>query len=326
MAGGVQLRRTAVAVVLLLGLLGAGPVPTADRASLEARWAEPGSRFAIVDGVRLHYVLEGQGPPVVLLNASYMGLPSWRPLAERLKARYRVLRLDFPISGLSGPEPDGRYSIDRHVQLLGALTQRLGLERFALVGTSSGGIVAFRFAAAAPKRVTRLMLIGTAGLPRTAATDPLRSRGSAPGSDSSPRPRNFWQANLAANFGDPGRLPAWLVDLAYDLNRRDGLEAESQLFLEGFRTGNPRAELARVTAPTLILWGEANTTVSPLEADVVEHWMTAAPTLVRKYPGVGHYPYVETPDRVAADLAAFLDGRLDGELRVTARLKPDERR
>jgi pimeloyl-ACP methyl ester carboxylesterase len=313
-------KRRSFMAAAALALIAAAPVAVADRATLAARWAEPASRFAVVDGVRLHYVLEGKGSPVVLLNASYMGLQAWRPVAERLAARHRVLRLDFPISGLSGPEPDGRYSIDRHIELLDALTRRLGLDRFALVGTSSGGIVAFRYAGQAPARVSRLVLIGTAGLPRTATTDPLRGRRASDGAG--PQPRDVWQANLAANFGAPERLPAWLVDLAYDLNRREGLASESASFLKTFRTGDPRRELARVTAPTLILWGEANATVSPLEADVVEHWMTAAPTLTRKYPGIGHYPYVEAPGRVAADLEAFLSGKLDGELRVTARLKP----
>jgi len=295
--------------------------PVATREALVSRWAEPGSRFVTVDGARIHYVLEGQGEPVVLLNASFMGLQSWRPVAEKLAATHRVLRFDFPGVGLTGPDPVDP-SVDRNVALLGKLTAQLGIDRFTLVGTSSGGIVAFRFAAAEPRRVTRLMLINSAGMPRTAATNPLRRDAAGNFVAEGPRPRAFWRQSLAGNFGDPKRLPDWLVDVTYDLNRREGLEAEGKLFLKGFATGDPRAVLSRVTAPTLILWGGANITVSPLEADVIEHWMTSAPTVTRKYPGVGHYPYVEVPDLVLADMEAFLAGRYDGDLRITARLKP----
>ena len=295
--------------------------PLATREVLVSRWAEPGSRFVTVDGARVHYVLEGKGEPVVLLNASFMGLQSWRPVAEKLAATHQVLRFDFPGVGLTGPDPVDP-SVDRNVDLLGKLTRQLGIERFALVGTSSGGIVAFRFAAAQPARVSRLMLINSAGMPRTAATNPLRRDAAGNFVAEGPRSHDFWQKSLAGNFGDPTRLPSWLVDVTYDLNRREGLEAEGKLFLKGFSTGDPRASLSQIRAPTLILWGGSNITVSPLEADVIEHWMTSAPTVTKKYPGVGHYPYVETPDQIYADLEAFLGGRFDADLRITARLKP----
>lgn len=315
------MRRLALAAAVVLATAAQAAEPVATRDALVARWAEPGSRFVTVDGARVHYVLEGSGEPVVLLNASFMGLQSWRPVAQQLAATHRVLRFDLPGVGLTGPDPVAP-SIDRNVELLGKLTAQLGLDRFALVGTSSGGIVAFRFAAAHPERLTRLVLLNSAGMPRTAATNPLRRTATGQFAVEGPRSRDFWRSSLAGNFGNAARLPAWLVDLTYDLNRREGLEAEGATFLKTFSTGDPRSVLSRVTTPTFIMWGEANITVSPLEADVIEHWMTSAPTLTRKYAGVGHYPYVETPDPIARDLGDWLAGRLDGDLRITARLRP----
>ena len=55
------------------------------------------------------------------------------------------------------------------------------------------------------------------------------------------------------------------------------------------------------------------------EAEVQSSWMTAAPTLIRKYPKLGHYPYMESPAEVEADVIAFLSGRYDGDLRQTVR-------
>ena len=56
------------------------------------------------------------------------------------------------------------------------LLAHLKLTNVSLVGTSSGGIVAFRYAALNPEQVARLVLINSAGMPRTAATNPLRPR------------------------------------------------------------------------------------------------------------------------------------------------------
>ena len=53
-----------------------------------------------------------------------------------------------------------------------------------------------------------------------------------------------------------------------------------------------------------------------LEADVFARWLSNAPALVKKYPGVGHYAYIEEPEAVSRDIADFLTGRLDAELEL----------
>jgi predicted ester cyclase len=69
--------------------------------------------------------------------------------------------------------------------------------------------------------------------------------------------------------------------------------------------------------------GLDNQTVVHLEADVFQHWLINAPTLKKKYPGVGHYLYLEIPEQFNKDVADFLAGRLDGELRRTQRRSVD---
>jgi pimeloyl-ACP methyl ester carboxylesterase len=205
--------------------------------------------------------------------------------------------------------------------VLDELTRKLGIATFALLGTSSGGPVGFRFAAENPDRVTRLILINSAGMPRTAVTNPNRLRGTALGRWITER----WQTKatlregLAANFTSMPP-PAWLVDMNYEIGRRQGQRQYRDLFIRNFKTGDPKAVLGKVKAPTLILWGLENPTVMHLEADVMSLWLTSAPSLVIKYPKVGHYLYMEIPDQVAADVLAFLDGAKDVDLRVTQRV------
>ncbi|MEH6552282.1 MAG: alpha/beta hydrolase [Pseudomonadales bacterium] len=69
---------------------------------------------------------------------------------------YRVVRLDLPAFGLTGSVPSGNYSIDRYLMLVDSLMDQLGIERFAIAGTSYGGLVAFRYAGTRTDRVPLL--------------------------------------------------------------------------------------------------------------------------------------------------------------------------
>ncbi len=314
-----------VAAVALLVISAPWLLPERQQLSLqtlESRYATPASRFADLDGLRLHYTDEGEGPVVVLLHASFMDLRSWDSLSNYLKPGYRVIRLDLLASGLTGHEPNDRYSFDRNLELVDQLTQRLGIREFALLGTSSGGIVAFNFAARYPERVTRLILVNSAGMPRNAKTNPNRGQGNPLMSWLSRRyqTRGMVRDNLATNFVEPHEPPQWLVDRSYDMRLRKGLQREGALLLRNFSTGDPQAVLSGVRAPTLIIWGLENQTVFHLEADVFRAWLTGAPSLVKKYPGVGHYLYLEAPEQFEKDVGDFLAGRMDQQLTTCQRV------
>ncbi len=315
-----------IAWIVAIALLGLGAAAVALRngafditlADLATRYQTPESRFLEVGTARVHYRDEGAGPVVVLVHASYMNLRTWDSLTAALKASHRVIRLDLIPAGLtSGATSD--LSFERNVEVLGALVDHLGVARFSLLGTSSGGTVAFRYAAQHPERVERLILVNSAGLPRTPVTDPNRPRGTAIERwiNKYHRSRDYWLANLSKQFSGGSAPPAWLVDMVYDMNRRAGGVQQAEVSMRNFSTGDPQATLARVVAPTLVLWGVGNITVDHLQADVFQHWLRNAPTYVRKYPKVGHYLYLEIPDTFNRDVAAFVDGELDSELRVT---------
>lgn len=293
-----------------------------DRQELTRRHALPTSKFVSIDGTPIHYVDEGQGPVVLLMPPSFMNLRAWDGAAADLSRDFRVIRLDFPVVGLSGPDPKADYSTEHFLQLTRGLMEALSIPRFSMVGTSSGGTIAFQYAARWPEQVERLVLINNAGLPRTAATDPNRARGSAIERWllAKYKPRSYWKDSLDSQMGTGKPAPEQFVTLVYDLNRRSGLGADGKIMIKQFRSEDPQAVLSKVRAPTLILWGKRNITLSHLEADVFEHWLTGAPSMVRKYDELGHYPYVEAPELVAGDIRSFLRGERDGELAQSTRV------
>ncbi|VWX60318.1 alpha/beta fold hydrolase [Sphingorhabdus sp. 109] len=294
-------------------------------ADLRAKYETSASRYLDVDGVPLHYADEGQGEPVVLLHASFLNFRAWDGVAaELVRNNYRVIRPDFPSLGLSGIDGKslngGRVDFfNRNAEVVAKLLEKLQLDKVNVVATSSGAIAGSRYASYFPDRVSRLVLINSAGLPRTVQSDPNRDRPEErKWSKMKIKPPEFWANLLSRNFFAPDMPPEWLVTLAYDVNRR-AENADPGAY--NFKTGDPRPIFAAITAPTLILWGQSNPTVMHLEADVIEHWMTGAPTTIRKYEGLGHYPYIENEDVVMSDILAFLDGKLDDELRQTQRVK-----
>ena len=162
---------TMAAIVVLVALLGAAWLWTPDkaRAALEATYARGSGDFVQAAGLRLH--VRDSGPPagnpgaqtVILLHGFGSSLHTWEPWAQGLAGDLRVIRFDQPGAGLTGVDPTGDYSDERGMQVLLALLDQLGVARASVVGHSMGGRLAFRFAAAHPGRVDKLVLVAPDG-------------------------------------------------------------------------------------------------------------------------------------------------------------------
>ncbi len=118
-----------------------------------------------VGGVRLAYNDDGQGPAVICLHAIGHGASDYARLSLKLRARYRVIALDWPGQGRSGAdsEPPSPW---RYAQLLEAFIEQLKLDRVVLIGNSIGGGAALRYTAAHLQRVRGLVLCNPQGLDR----------------------------------------------------------------------------------------------------------------------------------------------------------------
>jgi pimeloyl-ACP methyl ester carboxylesterase/DNA-binding CsgD family transcriptional regulator len=118
------------------------------------------------DGVRLAYAVHGSGPPLVVVSCWLSHLqhdwqsPVWRHFLDELGAIATVIRYDERGFGMSDWDVDD-FSLDARLRDLEALMDRVGHERFAMLGMSGGSSVAMAYAAKHPERVTRLILYGT---------------------------------------------------------------------------------------------------------------------------------------------------------------------
>lgn len=314
------MRKLVVGLAALAGLLALAflllRTPDEPWAALRADYASPASTFLeVAPGFRVHVRDEGarDGPALFLIHGSNTSLHSWEPWVEHLGDRLRLISLDLQGHGLTGPTPDGCYTPDCMADTIEAVRERLGIERMAIAGSSMGGNVALSYALAHPERVSHLILVGSSGAPvradrplpigfRIARLPVLREVAAHV------TPRSVIARTLEQSVSVQSVVTDAAIERYWRLLRAPG---NRQATIARFSQGIPQrsaAELAPLRGiPTLILWGEADALI-PVSAAL---WFKAAlpDSKLIVYPGIGHLPQEEAPDRTAADVAVFLAQR-----------------
>jgi len=281
--------------------------PDKRRAALEAKYAGPPSEFVEVTGVRLH--LRDTGPrnarAVLLLHGFGASLHTWDAWAELLSADRRVVRLDLPGFGLTGPDPTGDYTDARTVRVLAALLDRLGIPRASVVGSSMGGRIAWTFAAAQPERVDKLVLT---------APDGFASMGRAYGE--TPKvplsmsllpyvlPAPLLRPMLARAYGDPATLTDEVFTRYRDMLLAPGVRRAIVARVEQSVLADPVPILRSIRAPTLLLWGERDALV-PF-SNAVDYTAALPDSAIASFHDLGHVPHEEAPARSLEPVRTFL--------------------
>ncbi len=300
--------------------------PDTDAAEMRAKYGGPPSQFvAIGDGVTVHLRDEGpkDAPAIVLLHGSNADLHTWEPWVAALKGQYRVIRFDQVGHGLTGPDPAHDYSRDNYVADVLEVADTLGLKQFILGGNSMGGKHALAFAVAHPNRVAGLVLVDGSGGPMLdmATGQPETKKKDSGGGNIGFKlaqtpginllveqitPRSLIAQSLEQSVSVKAVVTEAAVDRYWELLRYPG---NRRATLKRF--GYPydpltEAEIAAVTTPTLILWGEEDRLI-PVEAG---QWlakvMPNAQLVV--YPAIGHLPHEEAVPETLASLTAWLQG------------------
>jgi len=293
------------AVALLTGA--ALYTPDRDRAALEARYLASPDDLRSVDGVRLHVRDEGprEGEPLVLVHGLGSSLHTWDPWVQSLSTTHRVIRFDLPGHGLTGPSPDGDYSDSRTHRLLVALLDSLQLPSVTLIGHSLGGRIAWSFAAEHPERVARLVLIAPDGFASPGFEyDRPADVPAVLGLMRWVLPAPLLRANLTPAYADPARISEHVFQRYQDLLLAPGNRDATLARLRQTVLRDPTERLRRISAPTLLLWGELDAMIPVSSAADYERLVPNAQVV--RLPALGHVPFEEAPAVALAPLRAFL--------------------
>jgi pimeloyl-ACP methyl ester carboxylesterase len=304
-----------LALILLLALLAAVALSWApDRSveSLKGRWAPPPSTFVTLQGMQVH--LRDEGPrddpePIVLIHGTSASLHTWDGWTEALISQRRVIRMDLPGFGLTGPAPDGDYRMTRYADFIAALLDQLGVRRAVLAGNSLGGGIAWRTAVQHPERVSRLVLVDASGYPLQSTSVPLGFRLAQiewlKPVMSKLLPRRMIESSVRNVYADPAKVTPELVDRYHELTLRAGNRESLTQRMKLRETDAQSAGLIKtIQQPTLIVWGAQDRLITEASGQRFHQDITGSQYVVLD--GLGHVPQEEDPARSVAPVLKFL--------------------
>ena len=273
--------------------------------TIKELYADGASRFIEIEGTPVHYKDEGRGPVLLLLHGTSSSLHTWDGWTRSLKGEYRIVRMDLPAFGITGPNATGDYTVESYIKFLDAFTQKLGITKFHLAGNSLGGLIAWRYALARPAKINKLILIDAAGYPMRFEVFAIKL-GRTPGLNRIVRwctPRLLVEKSIKDAYGDEGKVTPELVDRYWKLLLREG-NREAYMREVNAKRIDYSARIKDISAPTLIMWGELDRWI-PLEYGRPFQKDIRGSRFIL-YPGVGHLPMEEIAEKSAQDARAFL--------------------
>ncbi|MFP4187561.1 MAG: alpha/beta fold hydrolase [Acholeplasmataceae bacterium] len=273
--------------------------------------------------IKTHYQSYGNDddPVIVLLHGAFSSSHTFMPWADRLQeAGYRVLLIDLPYHGLTGGFSDRITSLRRSAAVVKAVIDHLEIDSVAIGGNSMGGGVSWYFTSEYAEKdgfsVSHLVLIdavhpemsyeeGREGLPGI-----MRTR-FVSGIVSQMTPKFLLEFLLNGAYGSERKPDEETVTRYYELLRRSGnrqsILRNTQEEQHGIDDTERLDTIREWGIPTLVLWGEEDTWVDQKYAYAFQESLDLAADNVLVYPGLGHVPMEEAPERTFDDLIAFLE-------------------
>jgi pimeloyl-ACP methyl ester carboxylesterase len=243
-------------VVIILGLILYSPdIPVSN---LMSKYANQYSKFIEIDGMNVHYRDQGKGETIILLHGTGASLHTWDKWTDKLKNSYRVIRLDLPAYGLTGPHPENKYSISEYSEFLNSFVNQLKLNDFILSGNSLGGSISWYYASVYPEKVQLLTLLSPGGFLNNDNESPLVIKlARAPVINKILRyvtPRFFIKNTLEEVYYDENKLTDLKIDTYRDMILREN-NRKSFISRSLLKPKDHTNRLKLISAPTQIIWG-----------------------------------------------------------------------
>lgn len=269
---------------------------------LKAKYANSDSKFIQIAGSTVHFKdvgLRNDSLPLVLIHGTGASLHTWEGWTKALINEKRIITLDLPAYGLTGPNSNEDYSVEQYVKVVDSLLLKLGIKKCIIGGNSLGGFVSWNYAIQYPSKVNKLILVDAAGYKLTSKSVPIAFKMAQwPFINSAflyITPRIVIEKSIKNVYYDERKVTDELIDRYFELSLREGNRkafitrmTKNKVFSENI------SELVKtISIPTLVLWGE-NDKLITLESAYKFHKDLPNDTLVI-LPRLGHTPMEEDP-------------------------------
>ena len=295
-----------IAVILMFGHR---DIPLND---LKIKYANSNSSFIAVNGMDVHFRDEGLKTdiiPIVLIHGTGSSLHTFNEWSDRLKKSHRVIRMDLPAYGLTGPFPDENYTMANYTAFLKDFLIALNIKQCVLAGNSLGGAIAWNFTLEQPSMVTKLILIDASGYPIVSKSVPIAfNLATIPLINkllTFITPRFLVRSSVENVYFDSSKVTDLVVERYFNLTLRSG---NRKAFIDRLKTPKDTStykNIKYIQQPTLILWGTQDLLI-PIENAYKFKEDIPNNTLVI-LENTGHTPMEESPLESLAPVISFLE-------------------
>ena len=279
-------------------------------AELKVKYQKANSEFIDIDGVSVHYIMEGRmddSLPIVFIHGTSASLHTWDTLSNLLKTNKKIIRLDLPAFGLTGPNRLNQYNFNFYNQFLDEFLLKLNVTQCIVAGNSLGGSIAWNYAIASPEKVKQLILLDASGYPKKDEKGSLGFKlAGIPVLNQALKhisPISLIRKSLEDAFYNKSLVTEKMVQQYHDMLLREGNRgAVLELFQHPMKADPAKIKL--ITQPTLIIWGKEDQLISYKNAALFKQDIQNSQILVLDK--VGHIPMEEAPNQVASAILEFI--------------------
>jgi pimeloyl-ACP methyl ester carboxylesterase len=288
-------------------------------AAPQGAWAAPQDKYATNNGVKIHYVVDGKGPLVVMIHGFPDYWATWKPLmAELNKAGYRTAALDTRGYNLSDkPQGVAAYAMPNLIGDVAAVIAAEGQKDAVVIGHDWGAAIAWQTTFARPDLVNKLVILSVphpAGMGRELASNPDQQKNS----------------QYARNFQQEGSEKRLSAEMLAGMATKDPKEkagyveafkrSDFAAMMNYYRANYPRGAGAdlqpppasqpnqRVKVPVLVLHGMKDTALNAAGHSGTWNYVDADTTIVM-FPTAGHFLQHDVEPQVNRTIRDWLNAR-----------------
>ena len=297
-----------IIIALIIMLFGYSDIPLEE---LKQKYANQHSSFISINGMDVHYRDEGNPSnsiPVVLIHGTGASLHTFEGWNDALISNHRVIRMDIPGYGLTGPFPERIYTIDHYVDFINDFLIGLGVDKCVLGGNSLGGRIVWQYALKYPGRIDKLILIDASGYPNEEESTPLAFKlARMPVMNkifTFITPKSVARSSVENVYADKSKVTDKLSERYFELTLRKG---NRQAFVDRLLAVSDTTAYRRIpeiNKEVLIMWGQEDLLIPVELAYRFEKDLTNDTLVI--FEKLGHVPMEEDPQLSVVPVLNFL--------------------
>jgi len=293
--------------IILLALI-TSYAPDTDKKKMIDKYGGEEAKFVqMAGGANIHYRDQGSksAPALVMIHGMSSHLQTWEPLIAEMGDSYRILSLDLPGFGLTGPNPTGEYGPNAYIEAVLAVMDDTNIDKATIVGNSMGGWTAWRMGLSHPNRTNGLVLLDPWGAPgkgKEKSNLAFKLMQSPIGKALMPHftPRSIVKQSVLQSVERDEIVTPEMVDRYYELTRFPGNRKASLDAMERSNDLSAWSEISTLEMPVLIIWGREDRLIDVSRSEQFVEELNTEQLII--YDDVGHLPMEEVPSDVARDI------------------------